>query len=90
MPSDPAGVVRALRACRETMIGVSRQVKPSGPCYHAASMVIAAIDGMAAFLTRERHYFHAEGSTSSDDFRQQVDERMAREQGEKPWEGDYS
>ena len=48
------------------MIDVLRAVKPMGPAYHAASMVISAIDGMAVFLTGERYYFSAGGSTPTD------------------------
>ena len=66
MPHDPAGTLRALAACRKAMLDVSRAVKPMGPADHAASMVIAAIDGMAAFLTGERYYFSIGGSTPQD------------------------
>lgn len=85
MPTDPATTVRALRACREAMIEVCRCVKPMGPVYHAASMVISAIDAMATLLTGERFYFSAEGSSAPEGARQLTEARMARERGEKPW-----
>ena len=66
MPADPAGTVRALGACRSAMIDVLRTVKPMGPAYHAASMVVSAIDEMATFLTGERYHFSAGGSTPHD------------------------
>lgn len=84
MPTDPAGTVRALRACRKAMIEVSC-VKLMGPVYHAASKVISAIDAMATPLTGERFDFSAECSTASYAFRGEMKERMARERGEKLW-----
>ena len=66
MPKDPAGTLRALAACRGAMIDVLRGVRPMGPAYHAASMVVAAIDAMATFLTGERYYFSADGSRPHD------------------------
>ena len=45
MPIDAAGTVRALGVCRSAMIDVLRTVKPMGPAYHAASMVVSAIYG---------------------------------------------
>ena len=83
MPKDPAATVRAMRVCREAMIEVCRCVKPTGPAYHAASMVISAIDAMATFLTGERYYFSAGGSVAGDATPDQ--EARARESGEKPW-----
>ena len=66
MPPDPAGVVRALRACRESMLEVQSRVRPTGPVYHGAAMVISAIDGFATVLTGERHYFSIDGSVAAD------------------------
>ena len=83
MPIDPAATMRALRVCRDAMIEVCRCVKPMGPVYHAASMVISAIDAMATLLTGERFYFSIGGSSASDGERQS--DRLARERGEKPW-----
>ena len=85
MPRDPAAALRAMRVCRDAMIEVCRCVKPMGPVYHAALMIISAIDAMATLLTGERFYFSADGSTASDASREEKDERMARERGEKPW-----
>ena len=66
MPPDPAAVVRALRACRDSMLEVQSRVRPTGPVYHGAAMVISAVDGFATVLTGERHYFSIDGSVSSD------------------------
>ena len=41
-----------------------------GPAYHAASMVISAIDAMATFLTGERYYFSAGGTNAGEADRQ--------------------
>ncbi|MGD0635159.1 MAG: hypothetical protein ABSA13_12925 [Beijerinckiaceae bacterium] len=86
MPSDPAVAVRALRACRAAMISVCGQVKPMGAAYHGANMVVAAIDGFAAFLTGQRHYFQDIGSTMSEGRRELLEDQKARENGEKPWD----
>ena len=85
MPHDPAAAIRAMRVCRDAMIEVCKCVKPMGPVYHAAMMVISAIDAMATLLTRERYYFSAGGSAGNEASRQQVEETRARENGEKPW-----
>ena len=83
MPTDPAATVRAMRTCRDAMVEVCRCVRPMGPAYHAASMVISAIDAMATFLTGERYYFSAGGANPSEAERQA--DLTARESGEKPW-----
>ncbi len=83
MPPDPAAAVRAMRVCRDAMTEVCRCVKPMGPAYHAASMVISAIDAMATFLTGERYYFSAHGSAIGDASQEQ--DARARKSGEKPW-----
>ena len=62
MPADPAGAMRAMGVCRAAMIDVLRTVKPMGPAYHGASMVIAAIDAFAQLITGHRYYFSADGS----------------------------
>ena len=62
MPVDPAGAMRAMGVCRAAMIDVLRTVKPMGPAYHGASMVIAAIDAFAQLITGHRYYFSADGS----------------------------
>lgn len=74
MPADPAAAVRALRFCREAMIDVLRTVKPMGPAYHGASMVISSIDAFAQWLTGQRHYFSVTGSKPDDARRQPRDE----------------
>ena len=66
MPTDPAGAMRAMGVCRGAMIDVLRTVKPMGPAYHGASMVITAIDAFAQFITGQRHYFSADGSCPTD------------------------
>ena len=86
MPPDPAGIVRALRTCRDAMTNVQRQVKLTGPAYHGASMVMAAIDGFTTFLTGQCHYFWATGSSSSGGAGQEHHDRLAREEAEKPWQ----
>ena len=62
MPVDPAGAMRAMGVCRAAMIDVLRTVKPMGPAYHGASMVIAAIDAFAQLITGHRNYISADGS----------------------------
>ena len=84
MPPDPAAVVRALRACRETMLQVQGRVRPTGPVYHGASMVIASIDGFATLLTGERYYFSVDGSVASEERRAQLRGRADWERGAKP------
>lgn len=66
MPADPAGAMRAMGFCRAAMIDVLRTVKPMGPSYHGASMVIAAIDAFAQLITGQRYYFSADGSRPRD------------------------
>ncbi len=102
MPPDPAAVIRALRTCRETMQQVQRRVRPSGPVYHGAllllrrrlaaearrtaAMVIASVDAFATLLTGERYYFSAEGSVAAEARRTALREQAAWERGEKPAE----
>ena len=54
---EPDRVMKKIGECRAAMLEASRSVRPFGPAYHALSMVVAAIDGLAAFITGERHYF---------------------------------
>ncbi len=82
MPTDPAKVVRALRACRETMLEVQGRVRPTGPVYHGASMVIASIDGFATLLTGQRYYFSADGSVAAEARRAELREQAQWEDGE--------
>ena len=83
MPKDPAATVRAMRVCRHAMIEVCRSVRPTGPAYHAASMVTSAIDAMATSLTGGRYYFSSHGSATGDALQEQ--DASARENGEKRW-----
>jgi len=86
MPTDPAAAVRAMRLCRNAMLTVCKDVKPMGPAYHGASMVIAAIDAFAIFLTGERYYFTSGGSVMSEGQRKELEDQRARENGDKPWQ----
>ena len=56
--------IAALGNCRPVMIAVLRTVKPMGPTYHRASMVIAAIDGLGATITGELEPFAVGGSVA--------------------------
>jgi hypothetical protein len=60
---DPAGALHAMQICRTVMVDICRTVRPMGPFYHGASMVISAIDAFATLLTGERYYFSASGSS---------------------------
>ena len=84
MPPDPAAVIRALRSCRETMLQVQGRVRPTGPVYHGAAMVIASADAFATLLTGERYYFSSEGSTAAEQRREVLREQAAWERGETP------
>ena len=86
MPPDPAAAIRALRTCRAAMVDICGRVKPMGPVYHGASMVMAAIDAFATLLTGQRYYFSADGSTASESRREELQDRAAREAGDKPWD----
>jgi hypothetical protein len=85
MPNDPAAIVRALRACRTVMIDVCRTVKPFGPAYHGASMVIASIDGLVTFLTGQQDYFHRAGSGATEGQVAAAESQAARERGDELW-----
>ena len=82
MPADPAKVVRALRACRETMLEVQGRVRATGPVYHGAAMVIASIDAFATLLTGQRYYFSADGSVAADARRDEVRRLAEWERGD--------
>jgi hypothetical protein len=85
LPRDPSRVLRGLRACRDVMIETSSSVRVGGPVYHAAAMVVAAIDAMAVLLSGQRYYFSAVGGGTTESERQAIAERDAVERGEKPW-----
>lgn len=54
---EPDRVLRVVEDCRATLLAVCSKVRPFGPAYHVIHAVVAAIDGLAAFITGERHYF---------------------------------
>ena len=54
---DPERVLAEAEKTRHLMIQAGTKVRPQGPAYHAIHMVTAAIDGLAAYITGERHYF---------------------------------
>lgn len=54
---EPDRVMQRIGECRKTILQASLGVRPFGPAYHALSMVTAAIDALATFITGERHYF---------------------------------
>jgi hypothetical protein len=85
MPHNPATVVGALRACRDTMVDVMRVVKPFGPVYKAARAITTAIDAMAYLLTGEKEYFWDNGTGAFRAEAQDLSDELARETGEKPW-----
>ncbi|ACK51704.1 hypothetical protein Msil_2785 [Methylocella silvestris BL2] len=85
MPDDLAAAVRALRACREAMIGISNRVRMNGPVSQQAHVVLAAIDALAAELTGDREYFWSIGSGATEGQCKAKDEKAARERGEIPW-----
>jgi len=50
-------LLTALGDMRGRLINASMDVRPYGPAYHALSMVVRAIDGLATFVTGQRDYF---------------------------------
>ena len=52
-------VLAKIGECRGVVTQASIGVRPFGPAYHALHVVIASIDGLAAFISGERHYFSA-------------------------------
>jgi hypothetical protein len=84
-PQDPAAVLRALRTCREAMLGFSRHLRPFGAGYNAMESVIAAIDACATYLTGNRGYFVEPGHGSNESEVRAYREKMERERGERPW-----
>lgn len=56
-------MLTSLGACRDAVIREMPDMKPMGPLYHFASGVLAAIDALATFLTRDTTYFHDKGTT---------------------------
>ena len=62
LQAEHAEALAVLENCRRAMITVLRTVKPMGPTYHGASMVMAAIDSFAEILTGNTQHFSASGS----------------------------
>lgn len=54
-------------ACRAAITAELARMKPSGPLYHSASTVVAAIDGFVLMLTGKRDYFWEPMRTSRSD-----------------------
>ena len=61
--ADRGAMLKALEACRSAIVREMPNMKPIGPLYHFASGVLAAIDGLATFLTRGPTFFHDKGTT---------------------------
>ena len=57
---DRPKLLGALGACRNEVCGAMAKMKASGPLYHSASAVLAAIDALALMLTGQRYYFHTQ------------------------------
>ena len=64
---EPERVLAEVERTRGLLVQAASKVRPQGPAYCALHMVTSAIDGLAAFMTGERHYFASryEGETSS-------------------------
>ena len=54
---EPDRVMAEIAKTRSLMLEAGSKVRPQGPAYHALHVVTAAIDGLAAFISGERHYF---------------------------------
>jgi hypothetical protein len=63
LPRDPSPLLRGFRACRDVMIETSSSVRVGGPVYHAAAMVVAAIDAMAVLLSTRNYCASADDHT---------------------------
>jgi hypothetical protein len=61
---NQAALLAALRDCRHAIVREMPNMKPMGPLYHFASGVMAAIDALAMFITRDPTFFHDKGTTS--------------------------
>ena len=62
LPPNLAAAIDALGVCRRAMITVLRTVKPMGPTYKGAGLVIDAIDAFAKILTGDAQFFWTGGS----------------------------
>ncbi len=67
-----AALLAALGDCRHAIIWEMPNMKPMGPLYHFAPGMMAAIDALAMFITRDPTFFHDKGTTG----------RQARWEGE--------
>lgn len=85
MPRDPAGIVRNLRSCRESMLEMQEDVKLFGPTYKLGQGVLVAIDTLADHLAMKPHYFSVGGFGANDAARQETLNWIAREKGDLPW-----
>jgi hypothetical protein len=82
--SNPGPMLAVMRTCRQTMIQASATVKPMGPTYHGLSMVVSAIDALAALLIGRHDYFWAKGAGVTDGERKQIAADQAMEFGRGP------
>lgn len=86
LPTDPATIVRDLRAIRGRMQEWQRHVKPFGTAYLAMQAIAEAATAMTTLLTGDRDYFMPDqvhgGMGSPLGFQH---EKEARERGDAPW-----
>jgi hypothetical protein len=84
--ANPGPLLGSLRACRRAMIEASTHVKPMGTMYHGLSMVITAIDALAALLIGRETYFWDKGSSpASESIRERDRTEREAEAGLRPW-----
>jgi hypothetical protein len=84
-PSDPAAILRALRAHRDLMIKVRHEVGFHSPYYKRAAEINAAIDGMVELLTGDKTYLGL-AADSIPIIPKEPPQRELMERGEIPWE----
>jgi hypothetical protein len=82
--SNPGPMLAVMRTCRQTMIQASATVKPMGTTYHGLSMVVSAIDALAALLIGRHDYFWAKGGGATEGERKQIAADEAMESGRAP------
>lgn len=56
-------ILAALGECRAALVREMPTMKPMGPLYSITSGVLAAIDALATFITRDPTFFHDKGTT---------------------------
>jgi hypothetical protein len=76
--ANPGPLLGAMRTCRRAMIEASTHVKPMGTMYHGLSMVVTAIDALAALLIGRESYFWDKGSSRASEAQSKQD-RIERE-----------